>query len=108
MGETSAGTSEIFLGQFRFQMRFRFQFLLRYQQWGFRTEKGAVYHLRSTCFCTRLPTLSCLAMNIFRIGGDLAHVISFVCLLWRLYKYKSATGANRGQSIVGRPLTNRP
>lgn len=31
-------------------------------------------------------------MNIFRMGGDLSHVISFVFLLWRLYKYKSATG----------------
>mmetsp|Transcript_12810 Transcript_12810/g.40899 ORF Transcript_12810/g.40899 Transcript_12810/m.40899 type:complete len:220 (-) Transcript_12810:11-670(-) len=32
------------------------------------------------------------AMNVFRLGGDLCHVISFIMLFWRLYRAKSASG----------------
>lgn len=32
------------------------------------------------------------SFNVFRLGGDLCHVISFFMLFWRLYQSKSAVG----------------
>lgn len=34
------------------------------------------------------------AMNVFRLTGDLCHVISFVMLVWRLHKARSAAGVS--------------
>lgn len=45
-------------------------------------------------------------MNIFRFCGDMCHLLSFVLLLLRLRRSKTATGRTATTSIVNRLLVN--
>ena len=41
------------------------------------------------------PTGAIMFMNLFRITGDLCHLLSFVVMFWKLHTSRSVAGEDR-------------
>ena len=41
------------------------------------------------------------AFNVFRLAGDLCHVVSFLMLIWQLHQSRSAAGGWRVRGGAG-------
>ena len=51
------------------------------------------------------PTI--MFMNIFRITGDVCHLLSFVVMFWKLHTSRSVAGAGRSPNPHARPNPSR-